>query len=421
MKYPFIGLTFIFLMVAGCSMNSPKNKPELIQMNTNLVSNEDQLATILARLNDLENKKENVLPVRILQIGDSHVQMGHFSNAVREGLQEQFGGSELGFFFPYILSGGYNPAGISISTDSKWKSATNSKPDSTIQVGITGATAQTIDSISYINFAFKGRAKIKTVTIYHQALENQFEIRCDGAAISTVDNNNNQTEFTTITLPEEDSEIKVEIVKLNPGEHNLSIYGVSMNQLRSEGIDYHAFGVSGNQYQFFAKLSPLFKAQVKDLLPDLIIISLGSNDAYRKDIDSTEYQRTMVHLIATLREISPTTAFLITSPPDTKYKNERPDSENTVLNSIRHTTKIMNISEWDFHSIMGGIESNPFWQKIDLANKDGLHLTNEGYQIEGALLNIALAKALKNKYPSSNWLEKTQQTYEKLVLKVKLF
>jgi hypothetical protein len=420
MKYPFLGLTFIFLLLVGCSINTPKNKPELIQMNTNLVSNENQLASLLQKLNDLQNKKENMLPVRILQIGDSHVQMGHFSNAIREGMQKEFGGSELGYFFPYILSGGYNPAGISVSTDSNWKSATNSKPDSTLQVGVTGATVQTIDSISNINFAFKGRAKIKTVSIYHQNLRNQFSIRCDGAEINTIVSSN-YTEFTTITLPEEASEIKVEIIKLNVGKGNLSLYGVSMNQLKSEGIDFYAFGVSGNQYQFFTTLSPLFKAQVKDLYPDLIIISLGSNDAYRKDIDSVQYKRTMTHLIASLREISPKSAFLITSPPDTKYKNERPNSENTVLNSIRHTTKIMNISEWDFHSIMGGIESNPAWQKLDLANKDGLHLTNEGYQIEGALFNIALAKALKNKYPTNSWLEKTVETYQNQVSKVKGF
>ena len=419
MKYHGVRLIIFILLLTGCSMNLPKNKRSLVQMNSNVVLNEDNLAVFLDKLYALKsNQKTDTLPLKILHIGDSHVLMGHFSNAVREGLQEEFGGSELGFFFPYILSGGYNPAGINIRTDSKWKFATNSKPDSTIQVGVTGATAQTIDSISSMIFAFKGRAKIKTVTIYHQPLDHQFEIRCDGAAISTIDNNNNQTAFTTITIPEEDSEIKVEIVKLNPGEHHLSIYGVSMNQLKSEGIDYHAFGVSGNQYQYFKNLNPIFKSQLIDFKPDLMIISLGSNDAYRKGIDSSEYLALIVGLIESIREIAPQTAFILTSPPDTKYKDESPVSENTVLNSIREACKITQSSQWDFHTLMGGTGSNQIWQKLNLATDDGLHLSNQGYQIEGALFNIALAKALKQKHPESTWLEKSTETYNMQVLKV---
>lgn len=420
MKNMYLGLTFIFMLLASCSINSPKKKRELIQMDRNLISNEQQLASILDRLYDLEKKKENTAPIRILHIGDSHVQMGHFSNAIREGLQAEFGGNELGFFFPNILSGGYNPAGINIQSKSNWKCATNSKPDSTIQVGVTGASAQTVDSISTIQFAFKGLSKIKTVTIYHQKLDSLFQIRCDGAVIQTIDNKQ-ITAYTTITLPEEASEINVEIVKLTATENQLSIYGVSMNQLKTEGIDYHAFGVSGNQYQFFATLSPLFKAQVEDLQADLIIFSIGSNDAYRKDIDSVAYQKTINQLISEIRKLVPKTRFLITFPPDTKYDNKRPDSEKIVLNCIQQASKSMKVSAWDFHSVMGGFDSNANWQELNLASKDGLHLSTEGYRIEGALFNIALAKALKNKYPKSKWFAKTAETYEKSISKIKLF
>lgn len=420
MKYKGIGMTFI-LLLAGCSMNLPKNKIDLIEMKSNVVINEMNLSAILDKLNDLENKSNlDTVPLCILHIGDSHVQMGHFSNTIRKGLQEEFGGSELGVFFPYILCGGYNPAGMALSSTSPWKCATNSKPDSTIQVGITGATAQTIDSITQIEFAFKGLERIKTVTLYHQKLNNDFEIRCEGAQITTIDTNN-QTAFTSITLPGEATSIKVEIVKIHSGKHQFSLFGVSMNQLKSTGIDYHTFGVSGNQYKFYETLSPLFEEQLKDLKPDLLIISLGSNDAYRKDIDSIQYQNLIVNFVESLRKISPKTSFIITFPPDTKYKNERPDSEKTVLNSIRFAANKTQISAWDFHTLMGGFESNPKWQKIDLANKDGLHLTNDGYQIEGALFNLALAKALKNKYPTSSWLEKTENSYRNQVLKYKLF
>lgn len=421
MKHLSIGLIFIFLLLTGCSMNLPKNKRELIQLNSNLVLNEIHLSKILDRLNKLEtNPAADTVPLRILHLGDSHVQMGHFSNAIRSGMQEEFGGSELGMFFPYKLCGGYNPAGIDISTNSEWKCATNSKPDSTIAVGITGATAQTIDSISNITFAFKGRTKIKTVQIYHENLRNEYIISCEGAEIQTV-LSSNYTELTTITLAEKASELEVKIVKTGDKPTHFSIYGVSMNQLKSKGIDYLSFGVSGNQYQFYAELNALQKAQVKDLNPELIIISLGSNDAYRKGIDSTEYQQQMNDFLTSLHQVVPNATFILTFPPDTKYNNERPDSENIVLNSIRATSEKMKIAAWDFHTLMGGFNSNPAWQKLDLANKDGLHLTDEGYQIEGALFNLALAKALKSKYPASTWLEKAEATYQNQISKVKIF
>lgn len=419
MKYPYLGLTFIFLLLVGCSINAPKHKPELIQMSSNVISNEAQLSAFLEQLNALKNNKDTA-PLRILHIGDSHVQMGHFSNTIRQGLQTEFGGSELGFFFPYKLCGGFNPTDIDVSTNSNWKCATNSKPDSTLIVGITGATAQTIDSISNINFAFKGRAKLKTVQIYHQNLRDEFIIRNEGADIHTIVSSN-YTELTTITLPEEASEIAVEIVNIGADSNHFSIYGVSMNQLKSSGIDYHAFGVSGNQYQFFAKLSPVFEAQLKDLQPNLILISLGSNDAYRRNIDSVAYQKLVNHFVKSIRQLAPNAACILTSPLDTKYKNERPASENIILSGIRQAVKINQVSEWDFHSLMGGFESNQKWQALNLANSDGLHLTDEGYKIEGLLFNIALAKALKNKYPENNWLEKTEETYQKELSKIKGF
>ncbi len=421
MKQLGVGLIFCVSLLAGCSMNRPINHRELVHMKSNTLSNEAYLADFLDKLYALEtNGEHEMLQLRVLHIGDSHIQMGYLSNSIREGMQAEFGGSELGYFFPYKLTGGYNPAGISLSTNSEWKSATNSKPDSTIVVGITGATAVTVDSISNIDFAFKGREKIKTVSIYHQPLGNKFEIRCEGAQIVTSETENN-TAYTAITLPAEESEMKVEIVKVKAGDHHLSIYGVSMNQLITKGIDYNTFGVSGNQYQFFKEINPLFKAQLKDFQPDLMIISLGSNDAYRKDLDSLEYQEMVVQFVKTLREISPKTDFILTSPPDTKYKNERPSSENTILNSIRQASILMHTAEWDFNTIMGGKESNPKWQKMNLANKDGLHLTEGGYEVQGALFNVALAKALKNKYPKSAWLTKTKEEYQNEILKVRGF
>ncbi len=415
------GLILFSLLFTGCGMNLPKNKRVFIEMNSNVISNELYLSTILDRLNQLENQSNlDTDPLCILHLGDSHVQMGHFTNAIRNGMQAEFGGSELGIFFPYALCDGYNPAEIDIRSNATWKCATNSRPDSSIQVGITGATAQTTDSISQIQFAFKGNKKLKTVSVYHQNLANQFEIRCEGALIQT-HSNGRQTAFTIIALAEEAAEIQIEIIKLTADDKHFSLYGVSMNQLPSEGIDYHAFGVSGNQYPFYADLSPLFEAQLRDLNPDLIILSLGSNDAYRKGIDSIHYQQLITAFITTIQGIAPKISLIITSPPDTKYKNQRPASENIILNSIRQASQLTQISTWDFHTLMGGFESNPQWQKMNLANKDGLHLTDEGYQLEGKLFNIALAKALKNKYPSSTWLEKSEKEYQNQILKAKLF
>jgi lysophospholipase L1-like esterase len=48
---------------------------------------------------------------------------------------------------------------------------------------------------------------------------------------------------------------------------------------------------------------------------------------------------------------------------------------------------------WDFHAVMGGQGSIYRWMRDGLANRDGVHLTREGYALQARWLGDALESA----------------------------
>jgi lysophospholipase L1-like esterase len=121
----------------------------------------------------------------------------------------------------------------------------------------------------------------------------------------------------------------------------------------------------------------------------------------------------LTKLIQSLQRVSPKTEFILTTPPDTEFNKNKPVSREIVIQGILNVGKSTNCAVWNFNEAMGGENTFKKWQKMKLANKDGLHFNPEGYYLQGQLFNVALAKVMEKQFPGNGWLPET----EKVVLK----
>lgn len=236
-------------------------------------------------------------------------------------------------------------------------------------------------------------------------------------------NTNDSTQFTpTISTSDLSNDILVESVKIDTAnqiiEYQLSkaiskarfgfvktansqskftLKGISLENTSQKGIVYHSIGLnSATAYTF---LRNDFPTQVKKIKPDLIIISLGTNDAYSKYFNETNFYNSFSSLIKKLQESYPQASILLTSPGDSYRKRRYPNLNFTKTPAIfKQLAKDNNCAFWNMHQVMGGYKSINKWYIKQLCQKDKLHFTRSGYELQADLLFDALMKKYFTKH-----------------------
>lgn len=154
---------------------------------------------------------------------------------------------------------------------------------------------------------------------------------------------------------------------------------------------------------------------VQQFNPDLVIISLGTNEAYNKLQPDTLawYQESLIQQV--FRD-APDCDILITTPGDglkkyftrvrvskkkKRYKRVAHYEVNEYLTEVIDyylgLTERMDVAVWNFYPVMGGEESIKEWNKAGYAQGDMIHLTREGYKLQARLLMMAITDSLNGK------------------------
>src|ERR1700733_2544316 len=102
----------------------------------NNISNDESLDSFYKKLATL--KKTNKGVVRIVHIGDSHIQADILSGTVRHKLQDFFGNAGRGLNFPYQLAKSNAAADIASSSNISWHFNRLAHPEIPIAAGISG-------------------------------------------------------------------------------------------------------------------------------------------------------------------------------------------------------------------------------------------------------------------------------------------
>lgn len=171
------------------------------------------------------------------------------------------------------------------------------------------------------------------------------------------------------------------------------LYGLSLENNNPKGILYHSIGVNGVTY-FHYNRAEHFAAQLPLLRPDLIIVSLGTNEALASSTEETTFRAEVQKLVNKLRHVSPQAAILLTTNPDVLRRKRYDNPANlTVRKVIMKVAAEKKLAYWDLHGLMGGHGSVKKWREADLAHTDFIHFTREGYWLQARLLYQALMKA----------------------------
>jgi len=329
-------------------------------------------------------------PLTIVHIGDSHVQAGILSRTVKMFLAREFQSQYVspGLVFPYSVMGSNNPVEYTSYHTGRWEYQKVNGVKAPVDAGIFGVAVKTTDSLATISFKVKPNALFKTqvnrVGVFYQSASSYLTpILVEPKNVNPILHEN----FVEFELESEVDSVVIGFRAKNDFE--CTVYGVNLWNTKSK-FSLSSVGLNGATVHGFSLAKQLLP-NIKLVKPDIVIVSLGTNDAYSNLFDSLNFARDQENLINTIKSALPNPLIILTTPNDhllnRKYMNIRVQVASNVIKEI--STKHQ-LPVWDFYSLMGGKGSIQGWIRYGFAAPDGVHLTAKGYQLQGELFYHAL-------------------------------
>jgi hypothetical protein len=186
------------------------------------------------------------------------------------------------------------------------------------------------------------------------------------------------------------------------------IYGMLLEN-DSAGILYNMIGVNGAEYRHY-NMSKYFNEQLAYLNSDLVIVSLGTNEAFFPNFDKALFYTYIDTLVTNIKKANPKATVLLTTPGDSfrkarKGRVKNPDMKLARLTIINYCLQ-HNMPYWDLYEIMGGYGSMAKWFVAKISSKDKVHFNARGYQIQGNLFYKALMSGYDNYVKKSYQINK---------------
>ena len=330
--------------------------------------------------------------VNIIHIGDSHVQGDFFSGHLREMLQADtsFGNGGRGLVFPYNAARTNGPFNVKVTHSGGWEGCRSVARYRDCNWGLAGITATTLNAdaileidpnvnsaLRYPVSRFRIFFEVEDATNFQVAVLNPEGIRSEKIGEGYI-------EFE-LQKPVESLRIGF---RKTASQNHFTLQGIALEN-GQPGIRYHSAGVNGADVASVVKM-PSLEKDLKALKPDLVIVSLGTNDAYVR-LDAKTFKRTYGELIQRIRRASPTTSVLLTTPGDNLRRRRYLNPDNSkAVKRITELAEETGAATWDFYGVMGGLQSIRKWRANRLAAPDYVHLTQHGYALQAELLHDAL-------------------------------
>ena len=200
-------------------------------------------------------------------------------------------------------------------------------------------------------------------------------------------------ESKIIANPFDNPDQKIYLIP-NKEQKEFELNGVILENDKS-GILYHNIGVNGAKLSDYNKY-PMFFEQLKALQPDLIVVSLGTNESFDHMI-SQDYMQQLDIFIQSIKAQNPDTEILVATPPPSLFKRKYP---NTFCADYAQKTidkaEELNYAVWDLYSQFGGLYGVGRNAQRGLIGRDKVHYTKAGYEKQGDLLADAILNAFHN-------------------------
>lgn len=417
-----------------------------VTFDKNSIQNASAIVAFYERLYQLEQTKTGKL--NVVHVGDSHIQADLFTARMRNKMQDAFGNAGFGFTFPYSVAKTNNSAPIRFTASGDFQSVRNLYADRSKPVGLSGIALETTSSDFSIQLEVKDPkynfTSLKIITpqntdlfdvsvsskntiietkvpkrVTHKvkpgevlggiadkynvslkALKKANGLKSDmirDGKILTIPSKQTQprfvtkTEFVPIdlspTIFSNDFQTEKPLNKIaivpNQQINEFALNGLILEN-NSAGIIYSGIGVNGAKCADYNKF-PLFFEQLPALQPDLVIISLGTNESFDKQTVD-QYFSQLDQMIASIKLKTPQATIVVTSPPPSvlhrKYTNTY--IANYAV-KIKENAHAMGYAVWDLFEVFGG-NKNIFKNAAKgLMARDKVHYSKIGYEKQADL------------------------------------
>jgi lysophospholipase L1-like esterase len=341
--------------------------------------------------------REGTGQISIVHIGGSHLQADIYTDRIRTRFQTfqpgNIGGR--GFIFPYSVAKTNNPPNYKVSYTGRWSTCKNTQEKKKCPLGLSGISVTTRDTAASISISFPASNAIpydfNRIKIFYLADSLSFDCTVHSSSTVTFTDTTNPG-CITVELDSYSDSLIFSLYKTSNPQLRFTLLGISL-ETDDPGVIYHAAGVNGAKVPSFLKCS-LLSDHLACLSADLVVLSLGTNDAYTRHFNAASYRQNYDTLIRRIRTALPGAAILITVPNDS-YLYRRYTNPNTekVRDMILDLAEEHNCGVWDFYRIMGGLNAIIVWQRFGLAKRDRIHFTRKGYLLKGDLFFNAFLKS----------------------------
>jgi lysophospholipase L1-like esterase len=360
----------------------------------------------------LQQADSNV--VSILHLGDSHIQAGTLPVTTGAALQKEFGNAGRGWVFPYNLAGTNGP------DDYRWNSNVRWQADKIIdrykkeEPGPGAIVITTNSSSPALNF--NGRSgngpddEVSKAELFYNAGSPDSSVLAPGAQVRVTRMPFGGASVLSRATLEFPAAVQTFQCRWeNSVAAPFRFYGAIL-QNGNNGVLYHAIGINGAQYQHYTENPSTLTAQMQTLHPQLVIISLGTNEAY-SGLNAAAVTAQIDSTVRLLRQQQPDVTILLTTPPESMrtvrkaYRKKSGKKYRTyyrvslypnpaigmVTQQIVSYCRDNGLACWNFNALNKAMKSSfaGGWAP------DHIHFNARGYQLQGRLLYEALHLAYK--------------------------
>ena len=341
------------------------------------------------KLKNAKNKK-----VKILHIGDSHIQPDICTGVTRNKLQQVFGYGGRGLVFPYQVAGTASAYDYTAYGTGNWISSKNVEYKPKLNLGLSGISIFTKDSTAGFKIIFKNkhatiRPEFTKIKVYcHKSPESfSLKVSTNSSGYEKIIDfkNSDGLPYIELELPKSSDSLIFKVAKTAPNQNFFECYGVEIENIEDEGVEYMSVGIAGAAYQSIFYQNKM-KEQLEAIQPDLVIFDLGVNNFFKGPFDYQFVMGCLNQMIHFVKNTCPNASFILPNSQDIYYKNRNVVNCMEYSLLTRLVAKEQKVALYDYFNITGGLHSMLNWSKDGLSNKDQCHLSGTGYRFKGELL-----------------------------------
>lgn len=385
---------WVAVLCAFASSAQMDRKYTFIKYDTSAIfypGDSSAMLAFYAKLDALRNGERNKLVVA--HFGGSHIQAGVWSETLADSFQA-LGGFVGGgaYLFPYRLLKTNGPPFYKSHGSGNWNRCRAVPSEMCEGLGMSGMSGTTYDSTATFGFTLRPNEHIKSfhyIKLYHNfnadyaiSIPESFLIGFQRRDFP--DGGYSQFHFDA---PIDSVTFQIDRIG-NAGTPFIFRGWVIENE--NPGIAYISVGVNGASTRSYIQCTE-FAKEIGTVKPDLVVFSIGVNDAQDADLVPEDFFARYDSLCNIIKAQSPDCAILFTTISDNYIKRKTKNTRSLKVNTqIKAVAEKQGAGVWDMYTVMGGLGSIDKWYRSGLASPDRIHFNNTGYTLIGNLMFQAI-------------------------------